>query len=335
MNQAEEPTLTTTIFTARRIITMNPARPSAEAVAVRDGRILAVGSVDELTAWGEHEVDSRFSDHVLAPGFVEAHSHAMVGGLWAMPYVGYFDRVAPDGTLWPGCKSIDEVLDRLRSVAADMDDPSETLVAWGLDPIYFDADDRLLAEHLDRVSDSRPIFVIHVSFHLATVNSALLAAEGIDRHTPTPGVSRRADGEPDGELQEPAAMSLAAEAFTKFRQLMATDDAPWNYAREARNAGHTTITDLGTTPAVRPRAAGEVAAGHGRSRVSGPGHGGRRARHRWRGRPRRVRGLGRRSAGQRHHRRQAPLRHRQDHPRWLHSGIHRPDQLAPLLLGTG
>ncbi len=239
--------MSTTIFTARRIITMNPARPFAPAVAVRDGRILAVGSPDELAAWGDHTVDTTFADQVLLPGFVEAHSHAMVGGMWTMPYVGYFDRVAPDGGHWPGCKSIDEVLDRLRAVAAEMDDPAETMVAWGLDPIYFDAADRLLAEHLDRVSDVRPIFVYHVSGHLATVNTALLEAEGIDRHTPTPGVSRRGDGEPDGELQEPAAMSLAKTAFGKVLAAFSTDEVPWNYAREARNAGHTTITDLGTT----------------------------------------------------------------------------------------
>ncbi len=241
-----------TIFTARRIITMNPARPFAEAVAVADGKIVAVGPLEELRAWGDHTVDGTFADHVLLPGFVEAHSHAMVGGMWTMPYVGYFDRIAPDGSHWPGCKSIDEVLDRLRSAAAGMNDPSETMVAWGLDPIYFDADDRLLAEHLDRVSDTRPIFVYHVSGHLATANTALLEAEGIDRHTPTPGVSRRADGEPDGELQEPAAMSLATVAFGKLRAAFATDQVPWDYAYEARNAGHTTITDLGTTQLYDP-----------------------------------------------------------------------------------
>ena len=225
---------------------MNPAVPTGQAVAVRDGRILGVGSLEELATWGDHTVDSTFADHVLLPGFVEAHSHVMVGGMWTLPYVGYFDRTAPDGRHWPGCRSIGEVLDRLRNVQAGMDDPNETLVAWGLDPIYFPGD-RLVAEHLDQVSDTRPIFVYHVSGHLATANTALMKAEGIDRDTPTPGVSRRADGEPDGELQEPAAMSLAKEAFGKLRSRFQRDEVPWNYAYEARNVGHTTITDLGTT----------------------------------------------------------------------------------------
>ena len=84
----------TTIFTAREIITMNPANPTAEAVAVRDGKILGAGAVEELARWGEHTIDNRFADKVLMPGLVEAHCHAMSGMVWAMPYVGYFDRMA-------------------------------------------------------------------------------------------------------------------------------------------------------------------------------------------------------------------------------------------------
>ncbi len=241
-----------TVFVARRIHTMNPAYPQAEAVAVQDGKVLAVGSRDEMMAWGadggghgEVTVDETFVDHVLLPGFVEAHSHAMVGGMWTLPYVGFFDRTGPDGRHWPGCKTIDEVIERLR--AADSENPgSEPLVAWGLDPIYFEGE-RLIADHLDGVSEERSVFVYHVSGHLATANNALLRAEGIDRDCPTPGVSRKADGEPDGELQEPAAMSLATTAFTKLRNAFAGDEVIWNYAFEGRNAGHTFITDLGTT----------------------------------------------------------------------------------------
>ncbi len=244
------------IYEARNIITMDPAVPTAAAVAVQGGRILAVGKVDELRGWGDHrgepvEVDDTFADHVLLPGFVEAHSHVMSGGMWTMPYVGYFDRRAPDGRLWPGSTSIDEVVERLVEVESAMDDPFETLVAWGLDPIYFPGE-RLVAHHLDRVSTTRPIFVYHVSGHLATVNTALLERSEINAATPTPGVGRRADGTPDGELQEPAAMMLAGDAFRAVGRAMGTPDAIWNYGYEARNAGHTLVTDLGTSQLIDP-----------------------------------------------------------------------------------
>jgi len=238
--------MTTTIYPARRIITMNPAVPFAEAVAVRDGRVLAVGTVKELAAWGDHTVDETFVDKVLTPGFIEAHSHVMAGGVWQFPYVGFFERSDPQGKKWSGCKSIDEVLDRLAEYESQIDEPGKALIAWGLDPIYFPGD-RLLAEHLDRVSETRPIFVYHASAHLATVNTAMLELSEITEHSSTPGIARNADGTPNGELQEPAAMILARNGMPELGQAIISTEAKWGYAYEARNAGHTLVTDLGTT----------------------------------------------------------------------------------------
>jgi predicted amidohydrolase YtcJ len=241
----------TVIYPARRVMTMNPSNPSGEAVAVRAGRVLGVGSVDELTGWGAHTVDDTFSDLVLLPGFVEAHCHAMTGSVWFNPYVGFFDRRAPDGVVWAGCKSIDAVVDRLtevdRRMRAEGKPDDELLVAWGLDPLYFEGE-RMYAEHLDRVSTVRPIYVGHVSGHLATVNQALMDIEGITIDTPTPGVARKPDGHPNGELQEPPAMRLAASAFERSMSLRGSPDGIVNYGREARNSGLTTVVDLASGP---------------------------------------------------------------------------------------
>jgi predicted amidohydrolase YtcJ len=51
----------TVIYPARRILTMNRAAPFAEAVAVREGRVLAVGTVEELQSWGPAVIDERFA----------------------------------------------------------------------------------------------------------------------------------------------------------------------------------------------------------------------------------------------------------------------------------
>ena len=116
---------------------MNPARPLATHVAVRDGRILGAGPLEELAGWGEHTLDERFAGKVLLPGFVEGHSHLMEGALWRFVYVGFHDRLDPDGRVWPGAPSIDAVVDRLARAAADLADSTQALVGWGLDPIYF------------------------------------------------------------------------------------------------------------------------------------------------------------------------------------------------------
>lgn len=234
-----------TIFTARRIITMNPAIPEATAVAVKGDRILGVGSVEELAEWGDHVVDDSFADQVLVPGFVEAHSHAVTAG-WDYPYIGRFDRTKVDGTPTPGCSSVAEVLDRLREAEAAMDDPDETMIATGFDPIYFE-DHRLTAADLDTVSATRPILIAHVSGHICTVNSALMHAEDITADTETPGVLKGDDGEPNGELRSPAAMSLARTAWRKLRGTPGGESAMWSYAIDGCNTGHTLLTDLGGT----------------------------------------------------------------------------------------
>jgi predicted amidohydrolase YtcJ len=248
----------TVIYPARRIITMNPALPTAEAVAVRGDRVLGVGTIDELDAWGAHRVDTMFADLVLTPGFIEAHSHAMAGGMWHFTYVGFFDRRDPSGQVWHGCKGIDDVLDRLGEAESMLDDRSAPLLAWGLDPIYFEGE-RLVARHLDMVSEHRPIFVYHASGHLATVNSAMLAVSEITSSSTTPGVVLGGDGMPNGELQEPAAMSLATLGWRTMGLAFSHKEAKWSFAAEARNGGHTMVTDLGTSPLTNPKA---VAAWH-------------------------------------------------------------------------
>ena len=248
MVEADE---TVTVFRARRVLTMAPPAPTAEAVAVRGGRIIGVGSLDEMAAHGPHTVDDRFADAVLLPGFVEAHCHVMAGALWNFTYVGYFDRTDPDGRVWEGCRDTASVVDRLADAAHAMDTdpdvgPGDPLIAWGLDPIYLEGD-RLDADDLDGASDHRPIFVFHASAHLATVNTAMLEVSGIDAGTAVPGVSRRADGSPDGELQEPAAMSLARLGFSTLVGAMRGPEPIRTLGRLANRAGVTTFADLGTT----------------------------------------------------------------------------------------
>ena len=103
----------TVVYAAREIITMNPSRPVASHVAVRDGRILGVGSLAELAGWGDHRLDTRFADKLLMPGLVEGHSHVMEGTFWSYAYCGYFDRMDPNGKIWPGAKTMAAALDRL------------------------------------------------------------------------------------------------------------------------------------------------------------------------------------------------------------------------------
>jgi len=232
-----------TIYPARRILTMNPNRPEASHVAVRDGRILGAGSLEELRGWGPYELDRRFEGMVLMPGFVEGHSHAFEGGVWNFPYLGFFDRRAPDGSVSPGLKSIEAVVERLRDLARGMtgDGP---LLAWGFDPIYFGGR-RMNAGDLDSVSVERPVLVLHSNFHVLNVNTPVLRKAGIDRSTNVHGIVKDAGGEPTGELQEIAAKYMAYRASgINLSAVLSDEPAVWRFARVAQLAGVTTATDL-------------------------------------------------------------------------------------------
>lgn len=235
----------TTVYPARIVRTMDAARPTAEAVAVRGERIRAVGSVTELMLYPGAVLDERYADAILLPGFVEAHSHAGSGNVWADTYVGLMDRIDPDGRRWPGCHTIEEILDRLRAADAELQDPDELLMAWGLDRIYF-PDQPLAAAELDQVSTTRPIYVSHTNGHVCSVNSAVLRRFGIDASTRVTGVLKDEAGEPTGELQEFAAMGLVAELTEGSGLLSINQEALHRFAQDGVNTGTTTLTDLGT-----------------------------------------------------------------------------------------
>lgn len=235
----------TIIYPAKIVRTMDPARPTAAAVAVREGLIRAVGSIEELSAYPNTVIDERFANLVIVPGFVEAHAHAGSGGMWeGQIYVGYFDRTDTDGNLWPGCTSTEAILDRLREAESAILDPLAPLRAWGMDNIYF-LESSILRNELDTVSKTRPVQVNHANGHVTVVNSVALAMAGIDASSTTEGVEKYADGTPNGELRELAAMGLVQEFFGEG-MLALSPASLWNFARDAVNQGVTTITDLGT-----------------------------------------------------------------------------------------
>jgi predicted amidohydrolase YtcJ len=93
-----------TVFVAKKIITMDPGWTTGTAVAVRDGKILSVGSLTELKPWldsAPYTIDRRFENKVLMPGFVEAHGHPILGGiLLNLPLLTYLPTVRPYGPIF-------------------------------------------------------------------------------------------------------------------------------------------------------------------------------------------------------------------------------------------
>ncbi|MDQ4060385.1 MAG: amidohydrolase [Pseudomonadota bacterium] len=233
----------TAVFEAQKILTMDPHRPIATHVAVREGRILGVGALDEVEGWGAYDLDRSFADKILMPGLVEGHSHVTEGAVWKHTYVGFYDRRGPDGTLWRGLGSIEEVLVRLREAERRLGSPDQPLVGWGFDPIFLERP--MVADDLDSVSTTRPVLVIHASFHLLNVNTVLMERAGITASTEVQGILKDEHGKPTGQFQSMAANDLIYKALGA--ELLNRGSAAEElrlFGRSAVRAGVTTVTDM-------------------------------------------------------------------------------------------
>ena len=160
-----------TVFTARRVRTMEPSMPTAEAVAVRDGRIVEVGTLDTLRPWldaYDHEIDDTFADHVIMPGLIDPHLHpSMAAILLPMSFTTATDWSLPWEQVGAVATRV-ELLDRIEQLNRDLD-PDEPLFAWGHHPLWHGDIDR---EQLNAISTTRPIVVWHRGYHSFIVNDA-------------------------------------------------------------------------------------------------------------------------------------------------------------------
>ncbi|MBL8571131.1 MAG: amidohydrolase [Phreatobacter sp.] len=223
---------------------MNPDRPVATHVAVRGGRILGVGSLDDLRGWSKRDVDMTLADKVLMPGMVEGHSHAFEGLVWDHTYVGSYERRDPDGKPWPGVGTIEALIARLKEAEARLGSPDQTLTGWGFDPLFVER--RLTAADLDRVSTRRPVVVQHASGHIINANSLVMERAGITPSTNSEFILRDSEGRLTGEFAGQVGRFMLAKAIggTGLADLGDRPDAVRRFAKAAQMTGVTTATDL-------------------------------------------------------------------------------------------
>jgi predicted amidohydrolase YtcJ len=168
------------IYSAKEIVTLDPARPSVTAVAVAGDRILATGSLDQVRpALGPrpYRLDTTFADQVIVPGLIAQHDHPLLAGLtMTSEIIAIEDWVLPQGTA-KAARNRSEYLQRLKAANDRMQDPNVLLLTWGFHQ-YFHG--QLRKADLDAISSTRPIIVWHRSAHEFIVNSKALQSTGID-----------------------------------------------------------------------------------------------------------------------------------------------------------
>ena len=203
------------IYHGGDIVTVDDTNPIAEAVAIKDGRIVAVGAkVDVLKLKGENTKIIDLGGKALLPGFVDGHGHCMYVGVQA---ASANLLAPPDHTV----KNIADLQAELKKWAAgDTAKKFPLILGFGYDDAQLQEQRHPTRHELDEVSKELPVLIIHQSSHLATMNTKALKLAGITAESKDPpgGVIRREkDGKtPDGVLEETAFMMAAVKVLPKM-----------------------------------------------------------------------------------------------------------------------
>jgi predicted amidohydrolase YtcJ len=219
------------------ILTVDANDTVVEAVAIRDGRIVAVGdNADILMLAGPNTDRIDLHGQTATPGLLDSHVHFSYGGVLKLTQIDLS---------FPIVKSVDDVVKLVakRHAAAA---PGDWVLGRGWDEGKLSERRYVLASDLDPVSGDRPTWLSHTMGHYGVANSAALKLAGIDRDTPDPPggvIDRDDDGEPTGVLKETAMRLVVQHVPSTEPQQMR--EAIRMMAREFNREGMTGAKDPG------------------------------------------------------------------------------------------
>ncbi|MGW1927035.1 amidohydrolase family protein, partial [Streptomyces massasporeus] len=202
------------LLTGARIHTVDPAHPEAEALAVRDGRIVWIGPDAEAHAWagpGTRVLDA--GGRLVLPGFVDAHNHVRLGSDDACVQLA-------------GARTLDAIHDRIRAWHTAHPD-ADWIEAEAFDYSAIPDGRMPTAADLDPATGDTPALVLSYDVHTAWLNTAALHRLGVDRdHTDLPfgrAVTDPETGEPTGFVKDFAVKGLSRDGHRALREL----GVPW------------------------------------------------------------------------------------------------------------
>ena len=233
-----------------KVVTMDPARPQAQAVAVRGGRILAVGSEKEIALLiGPSTKVVDLGGKLAIPGFIEGHGHFMgVGEAQVNLKLGK-------------ARTWDEIV-AMVAAAAKNAPPGTWILGGGFHQSKWDKVPQPNVQgfpvhaELSKVSPNNPVLLTHASGHAAMVNAAAMKQAEISAQTPDPAggqILKDLSGQPTGLLQEKA-QGLVQPAYRAYlsKRSPAEVESQARYrvelaVRESAANGITTFEDAGSS----------------------------------------------------------------------------------------
>ncbi len=235
-----------TIYVGGDIITIVDAQPSAEALAVKDGKILAVGKRAgiERAHKGPDTSTVDLGSKALLPGFLDAHSHYINSLMVANQAKLYAPPAGPG-------KDVESIVAALKQFADERNIPKgELIIGYGYDENVMPSGRLLNRDDLDKAFPDNPVRVDHVSMHGAVLNSLALKKYGISAATKTPpgGVIVRKPGtdEPYGLIMETAFLPVMemVEPMTPEQEIAWTKAGQMLYAEAGVTTAHEGATSL-------------------------------------------------------------------------------------------
>ncbi len=203
------------IYTAKTILTSSPKQPTAQAVAVQDGHILAIGRAAELKTQFPNAVhDTRFANKTIVPGLIDPHIHMILGAMmYAKPFAPPWDVQTPKGTV-KGLPDRASFLTRLSAINTE-NTGTNPLIIYGYHNLVHGTLDR---HDLDKITTDRPLIIWHYSGHDFYLNSKALAHVGVDASWAQEfeGVPLGSDGKPTGRVYEDAVFKFLTKAGALF-----------------------------------------------------------------------------------------------------------------------
>ena len=226
-------TIADLILTGATVRTADRSAPLAEAVAVGDGRILAVGTADEMEAFRGRRTEVRdLGGAAVYPGFVDVHNHHAVAGVTDLFELSF-------GT----ALGLDEILDLVRDRAASLPEGAWITGGSWASTLMDELNTTAARLRLDEAAGGRPVMLSDDSHHNRWANSEALRLAGIAKNAiPAEGVTLldAADGEPTGVLLEAAGI-LVAQAHARAGGLSAEQH------RQASRRGVQLLNGFGVT----------------------------------------------------------------------------------------
>ena len=236
---------TDAILRAKRIITMDPNLPDAEAVAVdtSSGVIVAVGTLADCQSAAPNAPVTDLGDSVLMPGFIEAHSHPAVSGLATELPAHWISRAQ-------GFATYADVQALWRQLNSSLS-PDVPVICWGLDRMGQGAPE-LTNTDLDVFFPDRPAAIFDISGHEAYFNSATIALNGWadakpPADPPAARFGRNPDGTSNGRAYETGAVALATNAVSA-KTITDPLKSVASWFRTLAKVGVTTTADMAYNP---------------------------------------------------------------------------------------